>query len=364
MSETNATPSLLAVISDGIGGHRAGEVASQITVETISRLVAESDGSKPSDTLKNAITQASQAIFEQAEAHPEKKGMGATCVCAWVIDKRLYTASVGDSRLYLLRGNSINQLTTDHTWIQEAIEYGALTPEQARGHPNAHVIRRYLGSQPSPEVDFRLRTNPSETDSQAQANQGLSLLPGDFLILCSDGLTDLVDKEEIKSVLQSHSREKALQVLTQLANQRGGHDNITIVLLEVPSSNVKTQISQVRHRSSRRQPFILLLLLAGAGFLLVLVLAIIGGVWYFSTASETSTPTPTLSPTLAVLPVVPTQTLSPSPELPTPVEATPVPVTKTPWPTNTLTLTLTASLVPPTPTPSPPLTSGVIGQNQ
>ena len=192
LSEADPTPSLLAIVSDGIGGHRAGEVASQIAVETISRTVAKSDGSNPTATLEDAITLASQAIVEQAELHPEKRGMGATCVCAWVIGNRLYSASVGDSRLYLLRGNSITQLTTDHTWIQEAIEYGALTPEQARRHPNVHVIRRYLGSQPPPEVDFRLRVNPAETDSQAQANQGFPLIPGDFLLLCSDGLTDLV----------------------------------------------------------------------------------------------------------------------------------------------------------------------------
>ena len=354
MSKTDATPSLLAIISDGIGGHRAGEVASQIAVETISRIVAEGDGSQPSATLENAITQASHAIFKQAESHPEKKGMGATCVCAWVIGRHLYTASVGDSRLYLLRGNSISQLTTDHTWIQEAIEYGALTPAQARGHPNAHIIRRYLGSQPPPEVDFRLRTNPDESDSQAQANQGLLLIPGDFLILCSDGLTDLVDKEEIKAGIRSSTREQALQNLTQLANQRGGHDNITIVLLEVPSSDVKTQISQVRHRPPRKQLFTLIGLLVLAGVLLTLSLAAIAGIWFFSSTSATPTPLPTASPTLAVIPVLPTLTSSPLPKTSTPVEATPVPATKTPWPTNTLTITITPSPEPPTPTQTPP----------
>jgi len=352
MSETDATPSLLAILSDGIGGHRAGEVASQITVETISRVVAESDGAEPSAILENAINQASQAIFEQAESHPEKRGMGSTCVCAWVIGSRLYTASVGDSRLYLLRGNSITQLTTDHTWIQEAIEYGALTPEQARGHPNAHIIRRYLGSQPPPEVDFRLRTNPSETDSQAQANQGFSLIPGDFLVLCSDGLTDLVNKEEIKSELRSQSREKALQTLTHLANQRGGHDNITIVLLEVPGRGDKTQVSQVRHRSRRRQVYALALFLFGIGFLLTLILAITGLVWFFSTTSVTPTPFPTISPTLSVLPVLATLTQPPASETPIPRKATPVPVTKTPWPTNTPLSTATLSPEPPTPTPT------------
>ena len=352
LSEADSTPSLLAIISDGIGGHRAGEVASQIAVETISQVIAESDGSKPSATLKAAIIQASQAILTQAEAHSDKRGMGATCVCAWIIGSRLYTASVGDSRLYLLRGNSINQLTTDHTWIQEAIEYGALTPEQAHGHPNAHIIRRYLGSQLPPEIDFRLRLNPSETDGQAQANQGLMLIPGDFVILCSDGLTDLVDKEEIKSVLRSNNRDQALQALTRLANERGGHDNITIVLLEVPGSDVITQVSQVRHRAPRRRWFVFISLLLGVGLLFALILATIGGIWLLSRPTATSTPIS--SPTTSSILEFPTQTQFPPPETSTPTLSTPVPATKTPWPTNTLTATITFSPEPPTPTPSSP----------
>lgn len=355
LSEADPTPSLLAIVSDGIGGHRAGEVASQIAVETISRTVAKSDGSNPTATLEDAITLASQAIVEQAELHPEKRGMGATCVCAWVIGNRLYSASVGDSRLYLLRGNSITQLTTDHTWIQEAIEYGALTPEQARRHPNVHVIRRYLGSQPPPEVDFRLRVNPAETDSQAQANQGFPLIPGDFLLLCSDGLTDLVDQAEIKSTLRSHSREEALQALTQLANQRGGHDNITIVVLEVPSHAVKTQISQVRIRSQRKKLLALLLFFIVAGFLLtLLLLAIAGGIWFIFNASPSATPTLASSPTQAVLPALSTLTPIPLEQTPTPRVETPVLPSATASPTNTLAPTSTPSRPPPSPTPTLP----------
>jgi protein phosphatase len=349
LSEADATPSLLAIISDGIGGHRAGEVASQIAVETISHIVAESDGSKPSTTLRAAIIQASQAIFTQAEAHPDKRGMGATCVCAWIIGSRLYTASIGDSRLYLLRGSSISQLTTDHTWIQEAIEYGALTPEQARGHPNAHIIRRYLGSQLPPEVDFRMRLNPTETDGQAQANQGFLLIPGDFLILCSDGLTDLVDKDEIKLALLSSNRDQAVQELTRLANERGGHDNITIVLLEVPGSDVATQVSQVRHRAPRRRWLLFILILLGGSLLLALILTMLGGIWLLSRPAATLTPIS--NPTSTYLLVFPTQT-QPSPlETSTPVVSTSMLVTKTAWPTNALIAISTSS---PVPSPSAP----------
>jgi serine/threonine protein phosphatase PrpC len=352
LSETDSTPCLLALISDGIGGHRAGEIASQIAVETISRVISESDGANPLTALKTAIIQASQAILTQAEAHLDKRGMGATCVCAWIIGNRLYSASVGDSRLYLLRGNSICQLTTDHSWIQEAIEYGALTPEQARGHPNAHIIRRYLGSQPPPEVDFRLRLDSSETDGQAQANQGFLLIPGDFLLLCSDGLTDLVDKEEIRFALRSSNRNQAIQDLTQMANERGGHDNITIVLLEVPGSDVITQVSQVRHRAPRRRWFVFASFLLALGILLALILATLGGFWLLTRPG--ASPTPISSPTTADLLEFPTLTPFPLPEISTPFTSTPVPATETPRPTITFTATVISLSDPSTSIPSYP----------
>jgi protein phosphatase len=352
LSETDFTPSLLAILSDGIGGHRAGEVASRISVETISRIVAESDGTNPTAILENAITQASLAIFQQANTQPEKRGMGATCVCAWVIGHKLYAASVGDSRLYLLRGSTINQLTKDHTWIQEALDYGALTPEQARGHPNAHVIRRYIGSQPPPEVDFRLRLNPADTDQQALSNQGFTLIPGDFVVLCSDGLTDLVDKEEIKDALRSHPREKALQVLTQMANQRGGHDNITIVVLEIPARGDNTQISQVHHRSWRRPMYLLGVFVFTLLLLLILILAASGLFIYFSKPAATPTPTAIQLPTLTALPVLITSTQMPPPATSTPRQATSAPATLTPWPTHTPIPSATPTQVPPTLTPT------------
>jgi PPM family protein phosphatase len=188
-----AIPVLLAVLSDGIGGHRAGEVASELAVNVISQFAANSDGRNPARILEEAIHLASQTIYQQAQESVEQHGMGATCACAWVADDKLFTATVGDSRIYLLRGSLIHQLTTDHTWIQEALEKGLLQPDQIEGHPNAHVIRRYLGSPTPPEVDFRIRMVNGK--NEIPMNQGLALLPGDLLLLCSDGLTDLVDDE-------------------------------------------------------------------------------------------------------------------------------------------------------------------------
>jgi serine/threonine protein phosphatase PrpC len=164
-----------------------------MAVNLISHQVAESDPSQPLSILQATITAASQAILERAQGDDGQKGMGATCVCAWVIGSRLYTASVGDSRLYLLSGHAIHQISTDHTWVQEALERCIITAEQAHGHRNSHVIRRYLGSPNPPQVDFRLRLIDHETDESALSNQGLLLLPGDMVVLCSDGIVEAMD---------------------------------------------------------------------------------------------------------------------------------------------------------------------------
>jgi protein phosphatase len=374
-------PSVLAVVCDGIGGHRAGEVAAEIAVETISRTVAASSANQPLDTLAEAVYLASEAVRTQSDENPERKGMGATCVCTWIIGDRLYTASVGDSRLYLLRGDDIQQVTTDHTWIQEAIEFGALTPEQAHGHPNAHVIRRYLGSQSPPESDFRQRLKPNETDEQALANQGTRLQAGDILLLVSDGLTDLVEPHEIQSALRTLDREEALQTLIDLANERGGHDNITTVLLEAPAnfgqpkaelngsrlsaSNaglVKTIVSGSK-KSARHKWGLACALIA----VLIVVLSASGAGLYFYLNQPEKTPTITVTPTpesslstQSVLPQTATSAILPPSQTPLPTAAQlessatlqgPQEATLTPWPTNTQPPpTLTQTLLPPTPT--------------
>jgi len=233
-SSDDRTPSVLALLADGVGGHRAGEVAAQLAVENINRFVAESLSNLPSQVLKHALIYTNQVILNRSKEDPTLTGMGTTCVCAWVIGDRLYAASVGDSRLYLQRGAKLICLTTDHTWIQEALAKGSLTPDQVKGHPNAHIIRRFLGSTNANNPDMRLRLNPVENDTQAEANQGMRLLPGDRLMLCSDGLTDLVEDGEILDILRTRQLELSPARLIELANQRGGHDNITVVAMEVP----------------------------------------------------------------------------------------------------------------------------------
>ena len=340
--------SLLAIIADGVGGHRAGEVAAEMAVEMICRAVEESDASLPVTTLRDAIVNASQAIYLRSMEDPTQLGMSTTCVCAWVLGDRLYLASVGDSRVYLIRSGKINQLTTDHTWVQEAIETGAITEEEARNHPNAHVIRRHLGSQQPVEPDLRIRLDVNETQEQSEANQGIQLRPGDRLLLCSDGLTDLVLKEEIAEILDAYPLEDSVARLVNLANARGGHDNITIISLEVP---VREGVPAGTPARARRSPLVwalwVLLGLVVAGSVLA------GGFFWLQSnfwleATATVTPAPLGQPSLIPPPVVVpmttlvttgspvpfTATASPSPTPnPSPAGIRP---TYTAWPTSTL----------------------------
>jgi serine/threonine protein phosphatase PrpC len=235
ISEEDDTPVVVGVVADGIGGHKAGEIASRIAVATIISAITESDGSDPLWMLKSALLEANHSITSEAESDDSRKGMGSTVACALVIDTALYIATLGDSRIYLIRDNSIRQLSIDHTWVQEALDIGVINSEEARSHPRRHLIRSYLGSSDPIQPDLRMYLEDKENEEQAKANQGLPLIPGDRVVICTDGLTDLVADEEILEILQSEgSREDHLQKMIDLSNLRGGHDNITAVMLQLP----------------------------------------------------------------------------------------------------------------------------------
>ena len=239
ISEEDETPVLVAVIADGIGGHKAGEIASKIAVATIISAIAESDGSDPIWILKSALLEANHSITAEAGDDDSRQGMGSTVVCALIIDQALYIATLGDSRIYLIRDQAVQQMNIDHTWVQEAMETGIINEEEARNHPRRHLIRSYLGSADPIQPDLRLYLEKNENQEQAKANQGLPLVPGDQLLLCTDGLTDLVAKEEFLEILGSDgSEDERLGKLVDLANMRGGHDNITIILLQAPGNDL------------------------------------------------------------------------------------------------------------------------------
>ncbi|HEX9333862.1 MAG TPA: PP2C family serine/threonine-protein phosphatase [Anaerolineales bacterium] len=328
LDKTDKMPVLFAVLADGIGGHRAGEVAAELAVNHMMQAIAKSDGRHIRRTIEVAVNEASDAIAAHSESNKNLKGMGATCAAAWIVGDKLHTVYVGDSRIYLMRGGRIQQLTVDHTWVQEAIDRGVLTPEKAREHPNVHVIRRYLGSPVPPEPDFRLKLFSDEGDQHAEDNQGFQLLPNDALLLCSDGLTDLVWNDEILEMVRSKPNLKeASRALIELANSRGGHDNTTVILISVPSDfklAVKKNVDWL--------PWII-----GSVVGIFFVIAI-GAVLALGllrrTADLTLTPTLTTTPTRTLTPLstvtqLPTMTILPS--LPLPIAPT-----YTPWPTNTV----------------------------
>jgi protein phosphatase len=333
LEDEGSTPAVFAIIADGVGGHKAGEIAAEIAVNNISHTISESDGSEPQETMEYAIIQAGEAIQKQSVKDISQQGMGSTCACVWIIDHKLYIASVGDSRIYMLRDGDIQQISIDHTWVQEALDHGIIKPEQARNHPRSHIIRRYLGSKSAVVPDLRLRLDPAETDAQSLANQGLQLNPGDQLLLCSDGLSDLVENNEIREALQTPEMSTALSSLVDLANERGGHDNITLLALKVPTPDETPKV-EIRSQSKPGQSTKSWLTCAIIGLMAILVIMLVAwGIWFF-TRSE-GTPNPTSSPGVG-LPGV-TFTLTPEEielsDTPAP-SATPILPTLTPWPTN------------------------------
>jgi PPM family protein phosphatase len=329
LDKRDRTPVIFAVLADGIGGHRAGEVAAELAVNHMMQVVARSDGRHIRRTIEDAVIEASDAIAAHSDSNENLKGMGATCATAWIVGDKLHTAYVGDSRIYLVRGGRIQQLTVDHTWVQEAIERGVLTPEMARQHPNVHVIRRYLGSPTPPDPDFRLKLFNDEGDQHAENNQGLQLQPSDILLLCSDGLTDLVWNDEILETIRSKPNVKeASRALIELANSRGGHDNITVVLIAVPPN-----FKLVVRKNVNWMPWIIGII---AGIVLVMGAAAVFTLGLLD-RNGSSTPTPTITPT-PILTKTPLSTQTPLSTMTIlPTLSLPIAPTYTPWPTNTRT---------------------------
>jgi serine/threonine protein phosphatase PrpC len=231
-------PGTLILVADGVGGHAAGEVAAQTAVEEFLRDLRAGGCADPVRELRRAVVRAGRAVFARSQQDETLRGMGTTLAAAWVIDRRLYTVTVGDSRIYLFRRGKMVQASVDHTWVQEAMERGMLTPEQARIHPNAHVLRRHLGGAGDPVPDQRLRLDNGDNSEASTANQGLALEESDAVVLCSDGLSDLVQREEIGRSLRHRQLDRSISELIHLACNRGGHDNITVAAIRVPGKQV------------------------------------------------------------------------------------------------------------------------------
>ena len=223
----------LAVLCDGVGGHAAGEVAARAGVDAVVHAISSAESiSQPGDLLAAALLAANQDVLEQSGTGSGRQGMGATCACALIIGDLLYIANLGDSRIYLVRGRGIHQLTYDHTWLEEAGLSGLPGAEVVtRQHPLAHVLSRYLGSDQPLSVDLRIRFSRQKSP---QTERDLPLKPGDRLLLCSDGLTDLVSDQDIFHTIRRCKLEKTAKRLVLQALQNGGHDNVSVIVMEVP----------------------------------------------------------------------------------------------------------------------------------
>jgi len=240
----------LFVVADGMGGHAAGEVASRITVESMQEFIAASDD--PTDSswpfgygnrsasggnrLTAAVEKANEKVMRAVANRPELKGMGTTVVAALIEAERATLVHVGDSRAYLFRDGDLKRLTDDHSWVQEQVNAGILSEDEAKTHPLKNVVTRALGGSPHVSVDLI----------------EVPLRPGDRFLLCSDGLTGMVTDEEILEFFQTEPPpESAVRRLVELANERGGVDNITSIVVDVlfdkaPEDEEKTHVTRTK----------------------------------------------------------------------------------------------------------------------
>jgi protein phosphatase len=219
-----STKAGLAILADGMGGYNAGEVASGMAVTMLSAglesaLRTRGEEKNTAALVASEIQKANEAIYRAAGSQPQYAGMGTTLVLALFRDNRVTVAHVGDSRLYRLRGERLTQVTRDHSFLQEQIDSGAITREDARLSHNKNLVTRALGVDPTVEVDMA----------------ELEVLPGDLYLLCSDGLNDMVGDEDIQLALTTlgANLELAARQLVQMANDNGGRDNVSVILVRV-----------------------------------------------------------------------------------------------------------------------------------
>jgi len=239
----------LFVVADGMGGHEAGEVASEIAVEIIQE---EAPDHPDADELGKAVERANRAIIDASLSGRGRPGMGTTCTAAMLEENKLVIAQVGDSRAYLMHGGSLSQLTRDHSLMANMIEAGQITPEEARFHPNRSVITRALGNDPD--------TVPDLYEINVEA--------GDRLLLCSDGLTSMVEDDDIADILARQADpQKCAIALVNAAIAAGGADNVTVVVADAEGGS-----GRVKRRLARRTKLTAVMILLS----LVVIVALAG----------------------------------------------------------------------------------------
>lgn len=206
----------LFIVADGMGGHNAGDFASTFTVDTLVEEIENSFEKNPSIIFQKAIQVANQKLREIAAADLRKRGMGTTVVAATCMGKYLQVANVGDSRLYVVN-DTIKQITTDHSYVEEMIKRGNLQRENARSNPNKNIITRAVGAKNDIQADIYV----------------LELKPGDLLLMCSDGLSNMLEDEEMRMIIKrQRDIVEMAEKLVEAANENGGKDNISVILID------------------------------------------------------------------------------------------------------------------------------------
>jgi PPM family protein phosphatase len=213
----------LFVVADGMGGHKAGDFASNYTVKQLVRLIESSSETNPIKIMRQSIELANKELLRMANENSELTGMGTTLVAATIVNDYIYIANIGDSRLYIIN-NSIKQITKDHSLVEEMIRLGEIAREDAKNHPDKNIITRAIGAGEDISVDFF----------------EMKLEKDDVILLCSDGLTNMIEDEEIWNIINKQKTpEQKAQKLVDTANKNGGKDNIAVIIIEPYVSEVK-----------------------------------------------------------------------------------------------------------------------------
>lgn len=344
-------PALLArrgelfVVADGMGGHNAGEVASQLALNELQQAYYTDANPDIQASLAQALQTANAAIYQLSRADARQAGMGTTAALAVVHNQNVFVSNVGDSRAYLIRGGQITQITRDHSWVDEQVRAGVLTPEQARSHPQRNIITRALGTGPAVEPDFYTG----------------NLQLGDVLVLCSDGLTGHVADQEILLIAGENPPNAAAQRLIDLANERGGSDNITAIVVRAEPLTASAPVvaaaapNRPKPAAGGRSPFLLFGLMGAVllGVVIVAFLVIKPGGGRAAATATTQAPAVVMSPTEAISATATVALTAVSGQTPTTA------MTAAPSPTAMETALPTATLLPTftnTPTPRPTAT--------
>jgi protein phosphatase len=207
----------LFIVADGMGGHNAGDFASKYAVEQIVEYIRQAPMTSPIDLIRGALTKANAGLMAQAKNDERLAGMGTTVVVTTIIDNCMYLANIGDSRLYLLRDELV-QITKDHSLVQEMVRMGEMEASEAKSHPDKNIITRAVGAFEELEIDFFEQ----------------ELMPGDVVLMCTDGLSNMVDDAGIRRVIEDYPEvPDRVRHLIEAANRGGGRDNITVAMIEI-----------------------------------------------------------------------------------------------------------------------------------